>query len=141
MLWGGVGSTPFHPMPRFQGMPLLRRVVTVIDDDPAMLKAIKRLLSAKGYDVEAFCSAETFLADKHVSRTACLVLDIDLPGMSGIDLGRRLSIAGSRLPIIFITGLDDEAKRNEAAEVGCVAFLRKPFLAEHLISAINKATG
>ena len=121
-------------------MPLPRRVVTVIDDDPAMLTAIKRLLSAKGFDVELFSSAETFLADSPTSRTACLVLDIDLPGMSGIDLGRRLSIAGSSLPIIYITGLDDEATRNEAAEVGCVTYLRKPFLAEHLISAIDKAT-
>jgi FixJ family two-component response regulator len=122
-------------------MSLPRRVVTVIDDDAAMLKAIERLLSAKGFDVEAFRSAETFLAVAAGTRTTCLVLDIDLAGMSGLDLGRRLSVAGSRLPIIYITGLDDEATRNDAAEVGCVAYLRKPFLAEHLISAIAKATG
>lgn len=128
-------------MPKVQGMPLPRRVVTVIDDDPAMLKAIMRLLSAKGYDVEVFCSAERFLADAHIGRTDCLVLDIDLPGMSGIELGRRLSITGSGLPIIYITGMDDEATRKEAAGVGCVAYLPKPFLAEHLISAIDKAIG
>jgi FixJ family two-component response regulator len=123
-------------------MSLPRRVVTVIDDDRAVLKAIQRLLSAKGFDVEAFSSAETFLAHAAASKTTCLVLDIDLPGMSGIDLGRQLSNAsGPRLPIVYITALDDEATRKEALHTGYVAYLRKPFLAELLISAIDKATG
>ena len=120
-------------------MSIRRKVVTVIDDDPAMLKAIERLLGAKGFDVEAFPSAEAFLAGAAASEATCLVLDIHLGGMSGIELRRRLAESGSRLPVIFITALDDEATRKEAMEAGCVAFLRKPFLSHLLIDAIEKA--
>jgi FixJ family two-component response regulator len=121
-------------------MSIRRKVVTVIDDDPAMLKAVERLLGAKGFDVETFASAETFLAAVP-SNAACLVVDIHLRGMSGIELRRRLAASGSRLPVIFITAVDTEAVRKEAMEVGCIAFLRKPFLADALIGAIDKATG
>ena len=120
-------------------MPIRRQVVAVIDDDPAMLKAIERLLGAKGFDVEAFASAEAFLAGAAASEATCLVLDIHLGGMSGIELRRRLVESGSRLPVIFITALDDDATRKEAMEAGCVAFLRKPFLSHLLIDAIEKA--
>jgi FixJ family two-component response regulator len=117
-----------------------RKVVAVIDDDPAMLKAIERLLSAKGFNVEAFASGEAFLAGVAASEAACLVVDIQLDGISGIVLRRRLTTSGSRLPVIFITALDDEATYNEAMEVGCVAYLRKPFLAHLLTGAIDAAT-
>jgi FixJ family two-component response regulator len=120
-------------------MSIRRQVVAVIDDDPAMLKAIERLLGAKGFDVKAFASAEAFLAGAAASEATCLVLDIHLGGMSGIELRRRLAESGSRLPVVFITALDDEATRKEAMEVGCVAFLRKPFLSHLLIDAIEKA--
>ena len=119
-------------------MSIRRKVITVIDDDPAMLKAVERLLGAKGFDVETFDSAETFLAAVS-TKADCLVVDIHLGGMSGIELRRRLIASGSGLPIIFITALDDETTRKEAMEVGCVAFLRKPFLAESLVGAIDKA--
>jgi FixJ family two-component response regulator len=121
-------------------MLIRRKVVSVIDDDPAMLKAIERLLSAKGFDVEVFASAEAFLAGT-ASKATCLVLDIHLDGISGIELRRRLTASGSRLPVIFITALDDEASHKEAIEAGCVAYLRKPFLAHLLMGAIDKATG
>ena len=119
-------------------MSIRRKVITVIDDDPAMLKAVERLLGAKGFDVETFASAETFLAAVS-TKADCLVVDIHLGGMSGIELRRRLIASGSELPIIFITALDDETTRKEAMEAGCVAFLRKPFLAESLVGAIDKA--
>ena len=119
-------------------MPVQRKVVTVIDDDPTMRKAIERLLRAKGFEVETFASAEAFLAGS--SKAACLVLDIHLGGMSGIELRRRLIASGSEPPpAIFITALDDEAMRKEAMAVGCLAYLRKPFLASSLVGAINKA--
>jgi FixJ family two-component response regulator len=118
-----------------------RTVVAVVDDEPAMLKAIERLLNAKGYATLVFASAEAFLAGNAASEAACLVLDIDLAGMSGIDLRRRLSAAGCPLPIIFITGIDDAAVQREAMEAGCVAYLRKPCPAGLLIGAIDKATG
>jgi FixJ family two-component response regulator len=119
-------------------MSILRKV-TVIDDDPTMLKAVERLLRVKGFDVETFASAEAFLAGTGTS--TCLVLDIHLGGMSGIELRRRLIASGTQSPTIFITAVDDEFTRKEAMETGCVAYLRKPFLAHLLISAIDKATG
>jgi FixJ family two-component response regulator len=120
-------------------MPNRRKLVTVVDDDPGMLKAIGRLLQAKGFDVEVFASAEAFLARSATTEAECLVLDIHLGGMSGIELRRRLVAAGSQLPVIFITALDDEATRKKATEAGCVAFLRKPFPSHLLIDAIEKA--
>ena len=118
-------------------MPALQKV-TVIDDDPTMLKAIERLLRVKGFDVETFASAEAFLAGN--GRATCLILDIHLGGMSGIELRRRLVASGSEPPTIFITALDDEATHKAATEAGCVAYLRKPFLASLLVGAIDKAT-
>jgi FixJ family two-component response regulator len=120
-------------------MSTRRKVVTVIDDDPTMLKALERLLATKGFEVETFASAEAFLASTAATKASCLVLDIHLGGMSGIELRHRLAASGSRLPVIFITALDDEATRREAMKAGCVAFLRKPFLSRLLLDAIEKA--
>ena len=115
------------------------RKVTVIDDDPTMLKAIERLLRIKGFDVETFASAEEFLAG--TGKASCLILDIHLGGMSGIELRRRLVASGAGPPTIFITAVDDEDTRKAATNAGCVAYLPKPFLASLLIGAIDKATG
>jgi len=118
-----------------------QKVIAVVDDDPDMLKAIGRLLAAHGFRPEAFASAEAFLNCNWAREPACLVLDIHLGGMSGIDLQRRLKASGSRVPIIFITAIEDEAARGEAIDAGCVAYLRKPFMARQLIGAIDDATG
>jgi len=121
-------------------MPMARKVVAVVDDDPSMLKAIARLLGAHGFDAEVFASAEAFLRRDAAEDAACLVLDVNLGGMSGIELRRRLTDTGSRLPIIFITAVDDEATEQEAVAAGCVAYLHKPFPATQLIGAIQAAT-
>ena len=122
-------------------MPHRRKLVAVVDDEPTMLKAIERLLNAHGFATCTFASAEAFLAGEAESEAACLVLDIHLEGMSGIDLRRRLKAAGSQLPIIFITAVDDEATHREAMDAGCVACLRKPFPADLLIGAIERSVG
>jgi FixJ family two-component response regulator len=122
-------------------MSIRRKVVAVVDDDPAMLKAIERLLNAKGFDVEVFSSAEAFLDNAATSVAGCLVLDIHLDGMSGIELRRRLAASGSRLPVIFMTAVNEEATRKEAVAAGCIAYLRKPFPAHLLIEAIDKVDG
>jgi FixJ family two-component response regulator len=114
------------------------RKVTVIDDDPTMLKAIERLLRVKGFEVETFASAEAFLAG--TGKAGCLILDIHLGGMSGIELRRQLVASGVEPPTIFITAIDDETTRKEATKAGCIAYLRKPFLASLLMGAIDKAT-
>lgn len=116
-----------------------QQVVAVVEDDPGMLRSIERLLKAYKYETAIFTSAEAFLNDTAASAASCLVLDIHLGGMSGIDLRRQLTASGSNLPVIFISAVDDESVHEEAVATGCVAYLRKPFLAHLLIGAINKA--
>jgi FixJ family two-component response regulator len=113
-------------------------VVAVIDDDPGTRKATGRLLRAHGFHAECLTSAEAFLAWEGPD-PACLVLDVQLGGMSGIELGRYLQALGSRLPIIFITARTDESTRQRAMEAGCVAYLRKPFQSCSLVNAITMA--
>lgn len=114
-------------------------VITVVEDDPGMAKAIERLLCARGFSVEVFHSAEAFLASNLDREASCLILDIQLGGMSGIDLCRRLAASGSRAPCIFVTALEDCELKKAAFEAGAIAYLRKPFLSELLLEAINKA--
>jgi FixJ family two-component response regulator len=116
-----------------------RKVVAIVEDDPDMRKGIVRLLNVYGFDTIAFPSAEAFLDEKAANEAVCLVLDIHLSGMTGIELRRRMSASGSTLPVIFVTAVDDEATRVEALDTGCIAFLRKPFAASLLIGAIDKA--
>jgi FixJ family two-component response regulator len=113
------------------------RTIAVVDDNPSMLQGLSRLLSAHGFRVRAFSSAESFLDDIARCDADCLLLDIHLGGISGIDLQRRLTSSGADLPVIFMTAIDNEATRQEAFDAGCVAYLRKPFLAKLLIDAIN----
>jgi len=94
-------------------------------------------LSAHGFGVERFTSAESFLDGIDKCEAKCLIIDIHLGGISGIDLKRQLTASGSNLPAIFMTAIDTEITRQEAFDVGCVAYLRKPFLAKLLIDAIN----
>ena len=116
-----------------------RTVVAVVDDDPSMLNAAESLLQAQGFTTMVFASAEEFLDRGAVTQVNCLILDIHLGGMSGIELRRRLQSSGSMLPVIFMTALDDAAVREQALKAGCVAFLRKPFEVRQLIKAIKKA--
>jgi FixJ family two-component response regulator len=115
------------------------RKLFVIDDDPGMLRTIERLLKVHGFDVQAFASAEAFLGSANPRDGGCLVLDIDLGGMSGIELRRQLTLSGMSLPVIFITAKDSEFVRKTALEVGCFAYLSKPFPAKQLMNAIEDA--
>jgi FixJ family two-component response regulator len=115
------------------------RTVAVVEDDPSMLRSIERLLNAHGYETEGYASAETFLESDFAGAIGCLVLDIHLGNMSGIELRRRLRDSGFRLPVIFVTAVDDEALEAEAVDAGCVAYLHKPFAAKLLIAAIHQA--
>ena len=120
-------------------MPKRQRIVAIIEDDASMLRAARDLLDAHGFATLAFASAEEFLARGAAKYADCLLLDIDLGGMSGIELRRQLKGFDSTLLIIFMTGLDDEAIERRALETGCVAFLRKPFSQYALVDAIGKA--
>ena len=113
------------------------RTIAVVEDNPSMLQGLNRLLSAHGFRVQTFTSAELFLDDIANCEAECLLLDVHLGGISGVDLKRRLASSGRNLPVIFMTAIDDEATRLEALDVGCVAYLKKPFLAKLLLDAIN----
>jgi len=113
------------------------RTIVVIDDNPSMLQGLSRLLSAHGFRVQTFASAVSFLEDATSVSADCLLLDIHLGGISGIELQRQLTSSGTDLPVIFMTAIDNDATREEAFDAGCIAYLRKPFLSKLLIDAIN----
>ena len=115
------------------------KIVAVVDDDPGMLRAIENLLGAHGFVPKCFASAEDFLDRGAAMPLDCLVLDIRLDGMSGIEMRRRLKVAGSTLPVIFMTALEGEGVHAQAQKAGCAAYLRKPFPPSELIEAIEKA--
>lgn len=114
-------------------------VVAIVEDDTAMRKSIDRLLRANDYRTDPYASAEEFLLSEAADSALALVLDMHLPGMSGLSLCRRLQEAGSRLPIVFITAYEDEAMRAEALATGCLDYLQKPFEAERLTAALERA--
>jgi FixJ family two-component response regulator len=121
--------------------PIHKKIVGIVDDDPGLRKAIRRILSAFGYTTYAFDSAEAFLRTAATSKANCLVVDIQLGDISGVELVRQLTEIGFTFPIIFMTALDDETIRSQAMQLGCVDYLRKPFSADRLIEAIVKAIG
>ncbi len=117
-----------------------RQVIVIVDDEPSVLRGLSRLLDTHHFKTEVFQSAEAFLDHGTTTDVACIILDIHMDGISGIELRRRLAARGSTVPVIFMTALDSAAVRKEAIEVGCAAFLPKPFSGHELIGAIRKAT-
>jgi FixJ family two-component response regulator len=114
-------------------------VVIVVDDDAGFLKSIARLLAHNNIQSRTFGSAEKLIESGNAQTATCLLLDIHLGGISGIELQRRLAASGSKCPVIFMTANDDEATRNDAMDAGCIAYLRKPFASHLLLDAIGKA--
>jgi FixJ family two-component response regulator len=113
--------------------------VAVVDDDQSFACALERLFRASGFDVCTYPSAEAFLAPTTRSQPDCLVLDIHLGGMSGLDLQRRLHDIHSLVPIIFVTAHDAPGVRQEAQQSGCSAYFLKPVRGKSLLEAITKA--
>jgi FixJ family two-component response regulator len=113
--------------------------VFVIDDDAGMRASIQGLLKSAGLLSESFGTAEEFLHNKRPDGPGCLVLDVSLPGVSGLDFQRQLADAGVRIPIVFITGHGDIPMTVKAIKSGAVEFLTKPFLDQDLLNAIHQA--
>jgi FixJ family two-component response regulator len=111
--------------------------VFVVDDDESVRKALKRLLRAHGYNVVTFESAEDFLLSDAVRTQGCILLDIRLPGMSGLDLYEKLASSGAIHPVIFMTAHDTPQWQERAAKMDAVAYLRKPFDQQSLVDAIH----
>jgi FixJ family two-component response regulator len=115
-------------------------VIALVENDLPTNRAFARLLRAHGFTVEAFASAEQLLASDALDAAGCLLLDIDLDGMSGLDLQQHLSGEAIAVPVIFVTGRDDPAVRARAQRQGCHGFLYKPVKAQVLVEAIAAAT-
>jgi RNA polymerase sigma factor (sigma-70 family) len=120
-------------------MPDDNRIVFIIDDDASVRASIQDLLEATGLRSESFATAEEFLRCKRPDEPSCLVLDVRLPGVNGLDFQRRLVDAGLRIPIIFITGHGDIPMTVKAMKSGAVEFLTKPFQERDLLEAIQQA--
>src|SRR6516162_163593 len=116
------GFEILHHTPGNSRMMNAPKVIAVVDDEAAMRKAIVRLLGANGFTTRDYASAEAFLGCQMARESACLVLDINLGGMSGIELQRRLKASGSPIPVVFITAVDDERTKAEAMKAGCAGF-------------------
>ncbi len=117
------------------------KVVAVIDDDETILQAMEGFLSSLGFQTELYGSAEAFISAATRSEAACLVVDMQLGDLTGIELARHLSAMGFTYPIIFMTGSDDRLFRKQAIEFGCVAYLNKPAAPDQLRAAIAEAIG
>jgi FixJ family two-component response regulator len=113
-------------------------LVFVVDDDVGILKGLKRLLKQHGFDSALFASAEAFENCDDFGAAICIILDIQLNGVSGIEVRYRLTDAGIALPVIYITANDSDAVRAAAIKSGCVAYLTKPFPAKALIEPIER---
>ena len=117
-----------------------RKIVLVVDDDPGTLRGVKRLLREHGYESLLFRSVEAFQKHGDFEQVLCVILDINLNDESGIELRHRLKAAGVSVPVIYITGDDNDVVRAAAMESGCIAYLTKPFSAKSLIEPINRAS-
>jgi FixJ family two-component response regulator len=114
-------------------------VISIVDDDASMREATRGLVRSLGYAAAAFASAEEFLESDRVDDTSCLITDVQMPGLSGIELQSRLAETGRRMPIIFVTAYPEERIRARVLEGGACGFLSKPFRDECLIGCLNRA--
>jgi FixJ family two-component response regulator len=116
-------------------------VITIVDDDPSVRAGIARLLRSLGFSAYAFASATEFLLSPQLSDTACLIADVEMPGMSGVELQEHLIAHGHSTPIVFITAFPEGRIRDRVMSAGAVDFLRKPFNEVQLIECVERALG
>ncbi len=114
-------------------------LISVVDDDESVRRATKLLIESFGYRAAVFESAEVFLRSGQLHDTSCLIVDVQMPGISGLELQSHLAAKGCSIPIIFITAYGNETSRQQAMQAGAVAFLDKPFSDEQLLKNIRSA--
>ncbi len=114
-------------------------VISIIDDDESVRTGMASLVRSLGLTAHTFVGADEFLQSHRLDDTSCLILDVQMPGMSGLELQELLAARGCRLPIIFITAHPEEYIRDRALAAGAVCFLRKPFAAQELIQCLDSA--
>ena len=120
-------------------MPKAKPLISIIDDDESMREAIKGLMRSLGYRVEVVASAQEFLSSRLVRRTSCVIADMQMPGMTGLELYQRLSTSGKRVPTILITAYPDDGVRERALSAGVIGYLSKPFEEDDLLACIRSA--
>jgi FixJ family two-component response regulator len=113
-------------------------LISIVDDDPSVREALCRLLRTVGFEVSAFASGEEYLSSDQLKNPDCHIVDVRMPGMSGIELRRQLVASHADIPVIFITAHEDESIRAQALNGHASAILKKPFSEEALLNAINK---
>ena len=114
-------------------------LISIVDDDDSLRRSLGNLLRSLGFRVQEFASAQAFIGSQNARETACLILDVRMPGMNGLDLQRHIAASGWRVPIVFITSHADDDARTRALAVGAVGFLSKPFREQEILDAINAA--
>jgi FixJ family two-component response regulator len=120
-------------------MPESEAVIAIVDDDPSVRRGLRRLIRSAGWKAESFASAQEFLARPGAEEPSCLVLDLQLPGLSGLDLQKRMAEAGLETPIVFLTGHGNIPASVQAMKAGAIEFLTKPFDDQRLLDAIQEA--
>ena len=120
-------------------MPKTKPLILIVDDDEAMREAIKGLIRSLGYRVEAVGSAQEFLSSRFVRRTSCLIADVQMPGMTGLELYRRLSTSEKPIPTILITAYPEDGVRERALSAGVIGYLSKPFEDNDLAACVRSA--
>jgi FixJ family two-component response regulator len=116
-------------------------VISVVDDDPSVRAATSKFLRSHGYTVQAYSSAEHFLQSGPLNDTSCVIADLQMPGMSGLELLTMMRAEGNRVPFIFITAFPDETSRARALKAGAICFLSKPFAGPTLINCLAALEG
>ena len=117
--------------------PLEMPLISIVDDDEGIRAALKSLIDSVGFRAEVFDSGEKFLNSPYLSQTDCLIADVRMPGMSGLELQDRLSAAGRSIPIVFISAHEDKEARARGMRAGAIDFLQKPFSEDSLLGAIS----
>ena len=113
--------------------------IAVIDDDDSVREAMKNLVNVLGYSVDVFASAEAFLTSDQINSTACVITDVQMPGMSGVELQRRLLAGGHPVPIIFVTAYPNESIRDRVMRDGAIGYLSKPLQKQSLLDCLDRA--
>jgi FixJ family two-component response regulator len=114
-------------------------MISIVDDDASVREATKGLVRSLGYAAATFASAEEFLESDRVDDTSCLITDVQMPGLNGIELQERLAALGHRIPIIFVTAFPDDRVRDRAMQSGAISFMSKPFSEANLIVCLDRA--
>lgn len=117
-----------------------RRYIAVIDDDESHCRSMARLLQQSGYQVITFPSAEEFLEDRWRTQFDCLLVDIQLGGMSGIEMHGKLSEQGDRTPVVYLTAFDDPLAQSQALAIGCAGYFRKTDVGQEILATVRRVT-